>query len=160
MADAFQIEWHGLAEFGQDLGDLRESFLAYIESGMTEYSLLVESGSRALAHRYGGDLEESLIAANVAVRNGLVVGSVGSVLVYAWRLHERQPRNGTGTLYDNGIVIAGYYVNGLGRRTRDKASWKGQMPGRKFLERAVVATEEDFYRIMNRALERAIGGAE
>lgn len=150
------FEWHGMDNFIGDLDEMEESFKSFVSTGMERYSLLVESGGRALAFRYGGDLEQSIIAANIAVRNGMVIGNVGTNLIYAWRLHEQPYGRKIRDLYDNGIRIRGYYVLGRGRRTRDKVSFRGQVPGRKFLERAVDATEEEFYILMNEAYARAL----
>lgn len=158
MADFIRIEMYGLTEFAEGFENLEAVFLRHLADEMKDYSLLVETGARALAQRYGGDLEESIVAAQVAVRNGLVIGEVGSILVYAWRRHEEPYRPGKHPLYDAGIKVDDYYKNGLGRRTRTKTSWRGQMPGRKFLERAVIATEEEFYEMIGNAMEKALRG--
>lgn len=154
--NSVHFQWHGMDEFIDDLQQVEDTFKRFVMDGMDEYSLIVEEGARALAFRYGGDLEESILSAAVAYRNGVVIGAVGTNLVYAWRLHEKPHGNKIGTLYDNGIRIQGYYIGGRGKRTRDKASWKGQMPGRKFIERAVVATEDEFYEIMEEVYEKAL----
>lgn len=159
MADEIRIEWTGLNELIRELDGFYPLFMNYLKDGMKDYSLHVESGARALAHRYGGDLEESIVAAAVAERNGMIIGSVGSNLAYAWKRHETPYRMGSkGDLYDAGIKIKDYYINSLGQRSRQKATWRGQLPGRKFLERAVVATEEDFWTMCNEALDQAMGG--
>lgn len=150
------FEWHGFANLIDDIDAIQNSFIGYVMRGMEQYSLVVEEGARHLAFRYGGDLESSIVAAAVAVRSKLVIGSVGTNIAYAWRLHEKPHGNKIGDLHDNGITIKGYYIGGRGRRTREKASWKGQMPGRKFLERAVVATEDEFYEIMEDAYGQAL----
>lgn len=155
-SDSVVFEWHGMDNFIGDLDEMEQSFQSFVSTGMERYSLLVESGARALAFRFGGDLEQSIIAANIAVRNGMVIGNVGTNLVYAWRLHEKPYGNKIGDLHDNGIKIRGYYIGGRGRRTREKAKFRGQVPGRKFLERAVDATEEEFYILMNEAYARAL----
>lgn len=154
-----QVEWTGLKELVDFYGSLETAFDRELKKEMKDYVLLVETGARALAHRYGGDLEESIIAAEVAVKNGMVIGEVGSNLVYAWRRHEEPYRRGKHPLYDNGIRIDNYYKDGLGARTRGKSSWRGQMPGRKFLSRTVTITEADFAAGMSNALKRALGGA-
>ena len=155
--DFIHIEWTGLAELEQYFADLDQVFLNYLKEEMQDYSLLVETGARALAQRFGGDLEESIVAAAASIKNGQVIGEVGSNLVYAWRRHEEPYRAGKHPLYDRGIKIDDYYKDGLGKRTRRKGTWRGQMPGRKFLERAVIATEAEFLGAAERALERAMG---
>lgn len=156
--DVIGIDIEGMDEFIRMLEEAEDLFMKNLKLGMREYSLLVETGGRALAQRYGGDLEESIIAAAVAVENGMVIGEVGSNLIYAWRRHEEPYRSGRHPLYDNGIKIEDYYVNGLGRRSYQKRSWKGQLPGRKFLERAVVATEPDFLEMCERVLDVTLRG--
>lgn len=155
--DVLRIEWDGL-DIANEFDDMDSLFMRNLLKGMTKYSFLVEEGGRALAQRYGGDLEESIIAAAVAVRHGMVIGSVGSNLAYAWRRHEEPYRMGKHPLYDAGIKIEDYYKNGLGRRTTAKGTWRGQIPGRKFLERAVAATEDEFEQIMADVLEKTLGG--
>lgn len=156
MANNIQFEWEGLGNFMSDLTLMAADMQNEIEKGMEEISLEVETGARALAHRYGGTLEQSIVAAGVAFQNGIFITSVGTNLVYAWKLHERVPKPGERDLHDNGITIRGYYVNGLGQRTRNKGQWRGQMPGRKFLERAVDELEDDFYDIMNEVYDRIL----
>lgn len=160
MDDVIRIQWEGLDDIEAAFADLDGLFLRNLKAAVEDYSFLVEEGGRALAQRYGGDLEESIIMAAVSVQAGMVIGSVGSNLVYAWRRHEEPYRMGKHPLYDAGIKIEDYYKDGLGRRSRSapKGTWKGQMPGRKFLERAVVATEDEFEMMCARALERTLGG--
>lgn len=156
--DFMRIEWTGLAELELYFKDLEASFQQHMIEEMRDYTLLVETGARALAQRFSGELEEHIVAAAVAVKNGMVVGEVGSNLAYAWRRHEEPYRAGEHPLHHEGIKIEKYYKNGLGRRTRSKGAWRGQMPGRKFLERAVIATEAEFFAAAERALERTLGG--
>lgn len=160
MADFFNIdiEWDGLGELIELFGELDALMKKNLEAGMTDYTLLVEVGSRKLAHRYEGELMRSLIAGRVSANAGLVTGSVGSNLVYAWRRHEEPYRRGEHPLYDAGIKIPKYYKDGLGRKTRQKSSWRGAMPGRKFLSRAVTLTERDFEEIFAEVLDATLRG--
>lgn len=153
-----QIDFSDFESMVRDFDRIETKLMQEMEEEMKVYSLLVETGARALAHRFGGDLEESIISEPVKRRGGIVIGAVGSNLVYAWRRHEEPGRPGKHPLYDNGAKIEDYYKNGLGRRTRQKLSWRGEMPGRKFLERAVVLTEDDFEESMDRALAKALEG--
>lgn len=158
--DVLRIDWTGLDDLEDLFEDMDGLFLRNVLKGMKEYSFLIEEGGRALAQRFGGDLEESIIAAAVAIKNGMVIGSVGSNLVYAWERHEAPYRMGKHPLYHRGIKIEDYYVDGLGERSRKspKGQWRGELPGRKFLERAVAATEDEFEEIMAEVLEKTIGG--
>lgn len=159
MADDIQIQWEGLTELIAFLDGFEDLLKANLKLGLTDHSLQVETGARALAHRYGGDLEESILAAAIAENNGMLIVSVGSNLAYAWKRHETPYRMGSkGDLHDGGITIKDYYISSRGERTRNKASWRGQMPGRKFLERAVVATEDDFWTMCEDALDQSLGG--
>lgn len=156
--DGIFIEWTGLAELESYFGELEENAIEELIKGMEEYSLLVETGARALTHRYSGDLEQSIVAAAVAFENNMIIGEVGTNLVYAWWIHEKPYGTKINDLYDNGYYEKDFYVHGRGRFTREKAYWRGEMPGRKYLERAVAVTEGDFNEIMGRALDRALGG--
>lgn len=158
MADFIDIEWDGLNELEQLFGDMDDLLTHNLKVGMKDFSLLVETGSRKLAQRYEGELERSLIAAKVNVVAGLVIGEVGSNLVYAFRRHEEPYRSGKHPLYDAGIKREDWYKNGLGRRTRQKSAWKGQMPGRKFLERAVIALEPEFEQIFDLVMDATLRG--
>lgn len=150
------FEWVGFDRFIDDLDQMEATFEQYVRQAMGDYTLLVESGARSLAFRYGGDLEDSITAAAVAVQNGMVIGNVGTNLIYAWRLHEKPYGRKMYDLNDNGITIKNYYIGGRGQRTRQKSTWRGQIPGRKFLERAVIATEDEFYQLMGEAYDRAL----
>lgn len=158
MAEFLEIEWDGLAELEQLFKDMDVLLMRNLKAGMTDYSLLVETGSRKLAQRYEGELMRSIIAKKVNVLAGLVIGEVGSNLVYAWRRHEEPYRRGTHDMYDAGVKFPKYYKDGLGRRTRQKSSWRGQLPGRKFIERTVNVTEEDFEEIFDAVLEATLRG--
>lgn len=156
--DFMNIEWDGLDELATLFGDMDDLMVHNLKAAMTDYTLLVETGARKLAQRYEGNLMRSIIAGPVSATAGLVTGSVGTNLVYAWRRHEEPYRRGKHPLYDAGIKIEDYYKDGLGRKTRQKSSWRGQMPGRKFLERAVNVTEIDFEDIFDAALEATLRG--
>lgn len=158
MADFINFEWDGLGELEQLFGEMDDLLMSNSKKGMKDYSLLVETGSRKLAQRYEGELERSIIAGHVVVVAGLVIGQVGSNLAYAFRRHEEPYRRGKHPLYDAGIKIPEYYKHGLGRKTRSKSAWRGQMPGRKFMERAVIATEEDFEDTFDIVLDATLRG--
>lgn len=145
-------------KFRLELEDMRKNFLHNVAQKMWTYDMLVEEGSRALAPRDGGDLESSIKAEATKIEGDRVIGSVGSNLEYALRVHEEPGRRGRFPKYDAGVKEDDYYQDGLGRRTRQKSAWRGELPGRKYLERAVVATEDDFDRFMAESLERTLKG--
>lgn len=153
-----QVEWDGLDEFVSKIDKLEKKLMDEIEEEMKIYSLLVETGAKALAFRFSGDLEESIVSEPIKRSGNIVIGAVGSNLVYAWIRHEAPYSSGTRDMYDNGAKFSKYYLNGRGQRTRAKSTWRGEIPGRKYLERAVVRTENDFEQAMTRAMERALEG--
>lgn len=157
--DGIFLEWSGLSELADYFGGLEEAYLEAIVEEMTIYTLLVETGARAVTHLYSGDLEESITAKPIIVKSGEVIGEVGTNLVYALWIHEKPYGRKINDLYDNGYHEKDYYVYGRGRRTREKAYWRGLMPGRKYLTRVVNVTAPDFYAGMERAQRKATGGA-
>lgn len=125
----------------------------------TRHALLVEQGTKALAHHDRGDLEDS-IHSQPARRLGQGISS--DVYVnseYAIYVHERVPRySGYRPKYENGSKFPKYYKNGLGLRTRTKSGFRGERPGRKFLDRAVNLTRPDFDEMNQRAIRRITEG--
>lgn len=154
----FNFELDGLSDFEDSLKDMEKDFKRNVEDGMREYSMLAEEGSKSLAPRDSGDLEASIHAEAPVWRGTTIESGVGSNLSYALRRHEAPDKPGERDKYDNGVKEEGYYVDSKGRRTRQKASWRGQMPGRKYIERPVAATEDEFEQIMAEALDKTLGG--
>lgn len=154
----FRIEVPGIDDLLADLDRMPEDLEANLTDAMTEYGLLLEEGARELVHYDGGDLLTSLEFKPLKKLNGAIEGAVGSELQYAMRRHEEPYRPGTHDKYDNGVKFVKYYLNGRGRRTLRKPNWRGLKPGRKFLERASVATEEDFAEIMGEAYDKTLRG--
>lgn len=152
----FEIE--GLDELAKQMERAGRELDKNLKQGMKEYSALAEEGSRALAHRDSGDLEASIHADPIRSSTGKVEGAVASNLSYALRRHEEPVRKGSHDKYDNGSKFSDYYVDGRGERTRQKASWRGEKPGRKFMGRAVRVTEKDFDAIFAKALEKTLRG--
>ncbi|GIN93325.1 hypothetical protein J22TS1_43760 [Siminovitchia terrae] len=156
--DHFTLVWEGLDEFIEDLEGMERDFEKNVARGMKKYSSLAEEGTRALAPRDSGDLESSLTLNIPKLQGGAVTGGFGSNLAYALRRHEEPYRYGVHDKYDNGAHFPGYYIYGKGRRTLAKPHWRGEKPGRKYMERAIVATEKDFDKIMADALEQTLRG--
>jgi len=153
-----EIRFDGLDDMIVELDNMIDAVDGRVQKAMNEYSALVEEGAKALTFRDYGDLEDSIHAAPAKLQNGAIEGSVGSNLSYALRLHEQPYKPGTRPKYDRGIKIPGYYVDGKGRRTRDKPTWRGEVPGRKYLTRAVDVTENDYEEIMAEALDDLLKG--
>lgn len=156
--EGFSLVWDGLNEFIEDLEGMERDFEKNVIRGMRKYSSLAEEGTRALAPRDSGDLESSLTLDIPRFQGGAVTGGIGSNLDYALRQHEAPERTGVRDKNDAGVKEAGYYVDGRGRRTRQKPAWRGQQAGRKYMERAIVATEKDFEKVMADALEQTLRG--
>ncbi|WP_339233815.1 HK97 gp10 family phage protein [Oceanobacillus sp. FSL W7-1281] len=156
--DEISIVWDGLQEFSKELDGMTKELEKNLMEAMTEYLKLVEEGAKALVHYDEGELEQSLTTKGPRREGDRVVGEIGSNLTYAFRRHEEPYRYGVRDKYDNGVRTPNYYVYGRGRETLKKPKWRGQAPGRKYLENAVVLTEDDYEKIMAKALEKTLGG--
>lgn len=152
------VQFDGLDELIQTYDNMIDSIDDRLAEGLNEYAALVEEGAKALTFKDYGDLETSINAEPAKWRDGVLQASVGTNLEYALRLHEQPYKPGERPKYDNGIKIDDYYIDGRGRRTRNRPSWRGEEPGRKFLARAVSVTEEDFQEIMAEAYADVLRG--
>lgn len=149
-----RIEWEGLQEFRDLLDNLTENMDNIIIEEYSRYGLLVEEGARSLAPHDNGDLEDSINFQRCKkVGNSFVVEG-GSNLSYALVRHEAPEKSGTRPKYDHGAKFPAYYINGKGKRTRAKGSWRGKQAGRKFLTNAIEATKSDFDAMNERILTR------
>jgi hypothetical protein len=153
----FRLEWDGLEELEQYFARMEEAFVQILVEEYTRYGLLLEEGGKALAPEDDGDLAASINFSGLRVTADGVEGEVGTNLVYALRRHEEPYRMGTFPKYSRGAKFPDYYVNGRGAETRNK-SWRGIPAGRKYLENAVKATQEDYEEMLRRILERLTGG--
>lgn len=138
------IDVTAILKFAEDMGDNKALFERNLRTGMNEYGMLLEEGSRALAHRDGGDLESSIRVQPLELLGDTMTGSVMADSEYAWTRHETPYSERTYDKYDQGVKEEDYYRQGLGRRTRQKTAWRGQKPGRKFMARAIDLTEADW----------------
>lgn len=153
------IEFDGLDEMVQTYDNMIDAIDNRLGAGLNEYAALVEEGAKALTFKDYGDLEESIHAEPAKWKGGdRLEASVGTNLEYALRLHEQPYKPGTRPKYDRGIKIDDYYIDGRGRRTRNRRNWRGQPPGRKFISRAVDVTEDDFREIMTEAYRDVLRG--
>lgn len=151
-----EIEIGGLDDFINELERGPETFERNVEANMQDYGMLLEEGASALAPYDGGDLETSIQFNRFVKSARSMVGEVGSDLKYAMKQHEMPVRRGEHPKYDNGIRIDSYYTDGRGQETILKGRWRGLEPGRKYLERAMVATEGDFEDLMDDAYEKTL----
>lgn len=156
--ELFRIEWTGIEELEQEFDRMEKSFQNILVEEYTKYGLLVEEGAKALAPYDEGDLEQSIVSDKAQVKGNTVSVGVGSNSPYAVRRHEEPYKSGRRHKYDNGSRFDDYYRNGIGRGTSGKGNWRGYQPGRKFLENAVLATEDDYDEMNKRILERVLGG--
>lgn len=150
----FSMEWQGLDELVNELENMSDKTEQIIKNEYSKFGLLVEEGAKALAHHDKGDLEDSINSTGAEIFQDEIMVEVGVGSEYGVRRHEEKPRKGKHPKYDNGAKFPKYYKNGLGAKTRSKGSWRGEKPGRKFLERAVDLTERDFQEMNERALAR------
>ena len=152
--DIFRLEWDGLDQLVRIMEEMNDEKDAIIIEEYTRFGLLVEEGTKALAPHDKGDLEDT-IHSEPAKRDGDGISTevyVGSE--YGVYQHELVPRSGEHPKYENGAKFPGYYKDGKGARTRSKPGWRGEEPGRKYLERAVELTDDDFTEMNERALDR------
>lgn len=151
------IEWSGLDELEAEFGKMDEDFEKALIQGYTEYGMLVEEGSRALAQYDTGELEESITFDKARMEGDTVVVEGGSNSPYAVRRHEEPYRMGVYDKYDNGAKFEDYYLNGRGRDTYGKGPWMGEKPGRKFMERAISATETNYNAMLQQIMDMTLG---
>ncbi|PAE17290.1 hypothetical protein CHH91_04605 [Virgibacillus sp. 7505] len=152
------LEWEGLEELIDQFEHMGDKFEEALVDGYTEYGLLVEEGSRALAGYDTGDLEQSITFDRAELNGDTVTVEGGSNLSYALRRHEEPYRMGVHDKYDNGSLFPNYYVGGRGRATARKPTWMGMRPGRKFMENAILATETNYNDMLQRIMDITLGG--
>ncbi len=150
--DVFKIEWEGLEEFHDALDSMEKEAENIIMEEMTGFGQLAEEGAKALVHHDEGNLEDSINFGKAQKVNGRITVEGGSNLVYALRRHEEPYRLGA---HAKGMDKS-YYIDGRGRGTRGKPSWRGYQPGRKYMENAIKAIEPDYDKMNDRALKRIL----
>lgn len=152
-----RIELENFDEFAKAVRAMPKRFESILMSELRKVALQAERYARQLAPYDTGDLEASINAGPVKREGSAYVVYVGTNKEYATYVHELNSTR-IGDKYDKGIKITGYYVNGRGKRTRDKPSVKGYQPGRKYLRNAIVLTDTHLTTAMNRAIDRLFGG--
>lgn len=156
----FNIQFEELDKFLEEIEKIPDKIIEEMLREYTKYGMLVEEGTKALAPHDEGNLEGS-ISFSKAERDGdEVFIEGGSNLVYALRRHEEPPRMGLHDKYSRGAKFPDYYRDGRGLQTELKPSWRGESAGRKFLERAVALTEEDYNDMNEGILEKLLKGEE
>lgn len=154
--DVFAIEWEGLQEFSDALEKMEKEAEKIIMEEMTEFGQLAEEGTKALVHHDHGDLEDSINFGKAQIKGENIVVEGGSNMPYALRRHEEPYRLGVHDKHERGRHYTGYYIDGRGRGTRGKPSWRGYRPGRKYMENAIKAIEPDYDKMNERALKRIL----
>jgi hypothetical protein len=154
----FSFEWEGIEELARLLENMDDNMERILIDEYSKYGLLVEEGAKALAPKDKGDLTDT-INSDRAKKNGReIFVEIGVGSVYGVYQHEKRLRPGNHPKYDRGAKFPDYYQNGYGQKTRSKPSWRGERPGRKYLERAVDLTEDDFNEMNERVLDRIMQG--
>ncbi len=155
---SLKIEWTGLRELQQEFKTMNKRFNLILLDEMDKIGLTCEEYAKALSPRDSGDLENSIHSTQATVEGRSFVVYVGTNMEYAAYVHELNNVRPVGDKYERGVKLEGYYIGGRGQRTRDKPSEKGFQPGRKFLQRAVILTDQHFEKAMEKALERLFEG--
>lgn len=156
--EIFSFEWEGLEELIKEMKQMDDRMERILVDEYTKFGLLVEEGAKALAPHDKGDLEDTINSDRAKIINGGVEVEIGVGSVYGVRRHEERPRPGNHPKYHRGAKFPDYYENGRGQKTRSKPAWRGEKPGRKYLERAVELTDDDFNEMNERALRRIMEG--
>lgn len=159
MADfKFNIEWDGLRELQDEFRTMNKRFKVIMLDEMNKIGLTCEEYAKALSPRDSQELEDSIHSTQARIEGKSFVVYVGTNMEYATYVHELNNIRPVGDKYERGVKLEGYYIGGRGQRTRNKKREKGFQPGRKFLQRAVILTDQEFEQAMERALERLLGG--
>lgn len=159
MADnRIEISWQGTDILSQFFKTLDERFQKIVIEEMTDFGLSVESIAKALAPRDTGDLEDSITSTVQLLQSQIFEIIVGTNNEYALRRHEQPYGSGTYPKYERGVKYDNFYQNGRGRETRAKPDVRGYKPGRKFLQNAVNASQEDWDKMCERIIIRTLEG--
>ncbi len=155
---SLKIEWTGLRELQQEFKTMNKRFNLILLDEMDKIGLSCEEYAKALSPRDSGDLENSIHSTQATVEGQSFVVYVGTNMEYATYVHELNNVRLVGDKYERGVKYPNYYIRGRGTGTRQKPNVKGYQPGRKFLQHAVILTDQHFETAMERALERLLEG--
>lgn len=156
--NSIEISWQGTDVLAGFFKTLDDTFKRIVIEEMTDFGLSVESIAKALAPRDTGDLEDSITSTVDLLRDEVFEIVVGTNNEYALRRHEEPYGSGTYPKYERGVKYDGYYKDGKGRETRRKPDVRGYKPGRKFLQNAVNASQEDWDKMCERIIKRTLEG--
>ncbi|RHW33522.1 HK97-gp10 family putative phage morphogenesis protein [Oceanobacillus profundus] len=154
--NAFNVEFIGIDKYIKVLKKMERNVEPVLLEEYTKYGMLVEEGAKALVHHNHGDLEDSINFQKAQKSGASVIVEGGSNSDYALRRHEEPYRPGVYDKYERGRHSPGYYIDGLGAGTRGKSMWRGYRPGRKYLENAIKATEPDYKKMNEKAIDRIL----
>jgi HK97 gp10 family phage protein len=129
-----------------------------LRQALNEAALAVEEGAKQLAPVDEGELEASIVAAEVKRTPSGYSVEVGSNLAHAARRHEEEPREGTHPKYIGaGKKIDMFYINGRGLKTRSKSPLGRYLPGRKFLESSLKYHKKNINESIADAVREVLG---
>lgn len=154
----FDIRWDGIEELTRMMDQMDEQMEQIMIEEYTRFGLLAEEGARALAPKDKGDMTDTINSDRARKDGQGVFVEVGVGSVYGIYQHEKRLRPGNHPKYDRGAKFPDYYQNGYGQKTRSKPAWRGERPGRKYLERTVNLIETDFDEMNDRILARIMEG--
>lgn len=150
----FSIEWEGLDEFKKLIKEAPKKFDRLVREELTDIGLVAEGYAKGLSPRDSGDLEDSIFSTKASKKGGVYVVYVGTNMEYARYVHELFNPMGRGDKYERGVKYPNYYIGGRGKRTREKPNVKGYRPGRKYIRNAIVLTEPDVEKAMERVITK------
>lgn len=154
----FRIEWDGLDEFKKLIEEAPKKFDKLVKEELTDIGLVAEGYAKRLSPRDSGALENSIFSTRAKKSGGVHVVYVGTNMVYARYVHELFNPTGRGDKYERGVKYPNYYIGGRGKRTREKANVKGYRAGRKYLRNAIVLTEPEVEKAMERVITKMMEG--
>lgn len=154
----FNIQWDGIEEMARLLENMDDQMEQIMIEEYTRFGLLAEEGTKALAPKDKGDLTDTINSDRARKDGQGVFVEVGVGSIYGIYQHEKRLRPGKHPKYDRGAKFPDYYQNGYGQKTRSKPAWRGEKPGRKYLERTVALIETDFDEMNDRILARIMEG--
>lgn len=154
----FKIEWDGLKELKAEMKFAPDRFNNLLIKELNNIGLTTEKYAKALVNYDSGELEDSIFSTKAKRYGNMYVVYVGTNMVYARYIHELYNPTGLGDKYERGVKYPNYYIGGRGKRTRDKPNVKGYKAGRKYLRNAVVLSEADVEKAMERVLTSLLGG--
>lgn len=157
MSGGVHIEFDDLEQFADKCREAKGNVKHILREELTKVAFMAERYARQLAPYDTGELEASIHAGPLQSTGTGYVVYIGTNKEYATYVHELNSSR-VGHKYDNGIKLENYYVGGRGERTRNKASVKGYLPGRKYLRNAIVLTDPLLNKAMQRVISRTFGG--